>query len=670
MSHSDIFEADDHTKRCLDMLFTAAQRAAGQETDADPSSGRGVALLNVDRLPTTFQNEFQELFGESVTLKKSELGQGLNNVAEAYMSGAGRAPRINGIRNSCFRMQLFEHMGRELELKNDDRERLNMDRETIEQARNAFEEQAHNNNTTTHRGDNSNNSNNNSSNNESLVPLAAVGLRQAPPLLRSDTTGHREVSGQGRSAITDHLDNASLDLWSRAMSTRDKAKQEDILNLLSSLVSQQLRELPEVQHEANMYLQRKIKGAMDALRLASTSSPQTTPFSLNERVIFTTDTYRSCSGVIAKVHSNSTYDVQLEQGGQMLPQIGFRDLERASSADGRARLEATRFDRSAEVGQGSMGPGGTAAAGVCAAGNGSSLLAAGVNLPEVSWEDRYIASEAALLPYLQCSLLPEHVPPTWGTQEQQDYHLWFKIDGRTKTEFHFLQQDIGLSYRLLLQKSGVPADVLDAHPAAVGESNRCFFLHLGLATGLNPFVMQACFRRAARTLLQENSAALAAAVAAAEAAPGNSALEERATELALSAPDYLFEPVLRRSEYVEFDMLAYLWPVEMERFRICLVPIDWSGALDTIICYTPHNSPYLQDGRWTGEDVIIKKESNHFTVLAKSTIPKYNYGSASLIDKFLGFMEKFGKPVVHRGSTVNRALSMHALTPGKPPPRP
>ena len=165
-----------------------------------------------------------------------------------------------------------------------------------------------------------------------------------------------------------------------------------------------------------------------------------------------------------------------------------------------------------------------------------------------------------MLPYLANYRLEEHQKPIASTHEPR-YHLWF-LKNKVKTEFWFDKKDIGVNYRELLGRCGVPAEVMEAHPAASGENFRCFFLHLGLATGLNPFLLQACFRREARRQLRDSQDAIQAAVRAAEVAPRDNEeqvrearrLEEIATEMVLATPDYLFEPVVKRDDYVDIEV--------------------------------------------------------------------------------------------------------------------
>ena len=237
--------------------------------------------------------------------------------------------------------------------------------------------------------------------------------------------------------------------------------------------------------------------------------------------------------------------------------------------------------------------------------------------------------------------------------------------------FYFSKKDVGVSYTELLRKCGVPEEVIVAHPAATFETNRCFFLHLGLATGLNPFLLQACFRREARRLLDESSARIAEAVAAAEAAPNDTLeqeeqrrkLEEHATGLVLASPNYLFEPVVQNHDFIDMEVLTHIWPVELADVRICLVPINDWDLIDTIIVYTPEGSDLLgEDGEWRGRELILSQAAHHFTWLSAPEDWKRLYGSESLVSRFLSFMRANNKCCALQKVRVNPELSLHKLT--------
>jgi len=330
-----------------------------------------------------------------------------------------------------------------------------------------------------------------------------------------------------------------------------------------------------------------------------------------------------------------------------------------------------------------------------------SATAVTVSGGDAEWEKRYIEGETAICAYLSPQLQDDHRPPP-SDDSTDNYHFYFYRNNQIEY-FYFDQKDIGVSYRELLLRCGVPSELLDSHPSAASETNRCFFLHLGLATGLNPFLLQRCFRREARRLLSENQETIQQAVAEAEAAlaaelatenpsaadvAARQALEDRATQLVLSTPDYLYEPVLRCSEYVDMDVLTRIWPRELADVRICLVPVDYYSRLDTIIVYTPENSVHndRHNNSWTGKDVILKKELNHFTYLAVSPAPTdpaklcwydpqdYSYyynsrdrricrrnvpdGHEPLIDRFLGYMRAHDKVVALQSVTINDNLSI------------
>lgn len=115
------------------------------------------------------------------------------------------------------------------------------------------------------------------------------------------------------------------------------------------------------------------------------------------------------------------------------------------------------------------------------------------------------------------------------------------------------------------------------------EVNRCFYLHLGVATSMHPFLLQVAFRNITANMLAE-----------------------------LSKEDIQYEVMSSVTEFagmVDANILSYLWPVEFTQFRICVI----SGQ---------HNAPMFSyfvsgdlDEREPVKDVIIRCEMSHFTLL-------------------------------------------------------
>jgi len=296
--------------------------------------------------------------------------------------------------------------------------------------------------------------------------------------------------------------------------------------------------------------------------------------------------------------------------------------------------------------------------------------------PLDAWGKSCVAAAAEISPHLSLLLESHQVPPLRDPLPR-NYHLFFseKVRGREERKrFWFDEKDIGMKFRPLLTQCNVPPQVLKEHAAAADEINRCLFLHLGLATDLNPFMLQACFRREARRQLSEGQEGIAAALLAAEQAPSRTDAERKemqrladiASALMIETADYLLEPVLERGEMVEVDILTRIFPRELRDVRICLVPLYWAHGsdeerLDNIVVYTPANSPHNTAHGWTGRDIIIKRLGLHFTWLAPNAQDMENHGSEKLIDRFMRNMRSSGLRVDESPLLVNMDLSISDL---------
>lgn len=113
------------------------------------------------------------------------------------------------------------------------------------------------------------------------------------------------------------------------------------------------------------------------------------------------------------------------------------------------------------------------------------------------------------------------------------------------------------------------------------ETNRCFFIHLGIAINVHPFALQTYFRHVAATITSRD----------------HDELQED-----------ILRSVLQYSGFVDANALMYIWPSEMQRFRICLI----SGNLQKpIFCsFVPPKANVD-----TLDDIIIHSDGSHFTLL-------------------------------------------------------
>ena len=140
---------------------------------------------------------------------------------------------------------------------------------------------------------------------------------------------------------------------------------------------------------------------------------------------------------------------------------------------------------------------------------------------------------------------------------------------------------------------------------AAQETNRCFFLHLGVAVSYHPFALQTCMRMRAREYLLE-----------------------------LEKDDYrrdILESVLEPSGFVDLNALCFLWPVEFKHIRICCISGSWQRPLITVIqtegstASSSSSSSDSSDSSRRGgaaKDVILHCDGQHFTLLGPQDTPK------------------------------------------------
>jgi hypothetical protein len=145
--------------------------------------------------------------------------------------------------------------------------------------------------------------------------------------------------------------------------------------------------------------------------------------------------------------------------------------------------------------------------------------------------------------------------------------------------------------------------------ALARETNRCFWLHLGILLGVHPVALQACCR--------DRCAALRAKVDYLDA---KDAFED--CQLFTEA----IHSVLRRrgaanaagvyeNNFVDAQFLCACWPVEMDDVRLLVVVCveGWISWHDWNL-FTPRPRERATEP-WSGRDIILKLEHGHFTIL-------------------------------------------------------
>lgn len=148
--------------------------------------------------------------------------------------------------------------------------------------------------------------------------------------------------------------------------------------------------------------------------------------------------------------------------------------------------------------------------------------------------------------------------------------------------FSFLQDDYHVSFTPVLDIKNLSPSLQISRSAV--ETNRCFFLHLGIAVGIHPFALQTAFRNMAAALL-----------------------EDKGHEDASLMQDIL-PSVLQYAGLVDANALIFLFPQEFVNFRLCI--ISGSPQVPLISCFSARSADPA-----TLSDVLIYCDGEHFTLL-------------------------------------------------------
>jgi len=177
------------------------------------------------------------------------------------------------------------------------------------------------------------------------------------------------------------------------------------------------------------------------------------------------------------------------------------------------------------------------------------------------------------LALLKCLKDPLNFQPT-TLNPPRPYKLVFG-----SSSFVWNHWDYGVTFLPWLP-SDLPA-ALQISTAAC-ETNRCLFLHLGVAFKIHPFALQFAFRARAYEGLK-----------------------------GLAQDDFskdVVSSVLEHASFVDANALAFLWPKEFNNSRVCIMSGPPERPLFTV--FKPMDVP---DGSlW---DVLIRCDGQHFTLL-------------------------------------------------------
>jgi hypothetical protein len=174
----------------------------------------------------------------------------------------------------------------------------------------------------------------------------------------------------------------------------------------------------------------------------------------------------------------------------------------------------------------------------------------------------------------------------------------------------FIIDDYGMNF------TGVYPDhvqkVLDAFK--LDETNRCFFLALGIGTSIDPFLLQCLFRRHARYVIQNKTVLLNSAGGDADGAGQlQGSIDSELESLA---------NVMELSSSIDCSVLRYLWPIEFDNLRI-VVLCTRRDRLGVDRCnVVVYNSSSTDDVRIQASPdvdckrtIFLKLENGHYTLL-------------------------------------------------------
>ncbi|CAE7471823.1 unnamed protein product, partial [Symbiodinium microadriaticum] len=148
------------------------------------------------------------------------------------------------------------------------------------------------------------------------------------------------------------------------------------------------------------------------------------------------------------------------------------------------------------------------------------------------------------------------IPGVRGFFAPQPHRTLLSFSLVVRGQYHhlkFFRHDFHVSFLSFL--TGMDPSILEARPAV--ESNRCFFIHMGMAFGLHPFALQLYFRRAAASRMSKQQRGL---------------VERDDLELDI------LQSCLQYAGFVDANCLMYIWPREFHNARICLI----SGSTNPI----------------------------------------------------------------------------------------
>jgi Ulp1 protease family, C-terminal catalytic domain len=177
---------------------------------------------------------------------------------------------------------------------------------------------------------------------------------------------------------------------------------------------------------------------------------------------------------------------------------------------------------------------------------------------------------------------------TIGTTAKNDGFPVFKYKGAS-----FIDNDYGMQF-------AYPSWIQSVlHSFDMNETYRCFYLALGIATSIDPFMLQCLFRMHSK-LVARNADNILEFLRDEDHAGAHIAMElEEVTK------------VLQPNEYFDSSLLRFFWPEEFNNFRIVIISTRGKNHYETVFHSANMSS--------SAKTVYLKFQSDHYTHLTLIT---------------------------------------------------
>lgn len=164
--------------------------------------------------------------------------------------------------------------------------------------------------------------------------------------------------------------------------------------------------------------------------------------------------------------------------------------------------------------------------------------------------------------------------------------------------YNFYRDDFQVSFDPFLDNLKPELEI----SRAAMETNRCFFLHLGVACKIHPYALQLVFRYYAGKIIANITR---------KGGEGREGGEGGAGESNNPCVEIL-STIITYAGFVDAYSLCFMWPQEFNSYRICFI----SGSFSKPVFSCFYNTTTSPDAL---RDVIIHCDGDHFTLLRPTT---------------------------------------------------